>query len=152
VIITVPVEDPEHLEEHYHKNNHINAFDVHSFDYLKERGLTVTAKKYLDKRILQLGMLLENDLKLEHQKQSKHSKIAYTLFNLGKSLFRGGRREAWAMSRLVAADERISRSTKDYAGVFCVILKDPSCYGRPRRRVTAARIMKSTVPPFYLDK
>ncbi len=38
VIITVPVEDPEHLRERYEKNNHINAFDVDSFDYLRDRG------------------------------------------------------------------------------------------------------------------
>jgi ubiquinone/menaquinone biosynthesis C-methylase UbiE len=149
VIITVPVEDPEHLEEDYSKNNHVNAFDVDSFDYLKERGFTVMSKKYLDKRILYYGMLLENSAHLSYSKERKYPRFVYSLVNLGLHLLRG-QRGAWMMARLVAADERASRSTKDYAGVLCVILKDPGCYGRPRRRVTAGQIMKFTVPPFYL--
>ncbi len=150
VIITVPVEDPEHLEEHYDKNNHINAFDVDSFDYLKERGLTVVAKKYLDRRILHYGMLLENSAKLEYTEECKWPRFVYSLYNAA-SRMAGGRRGAWLMARLVDADERASRSTTDYAGIICVILKDPDCYGRPRRRVTASRIMKFTVPHHRLD-
>jgi ubiquinone/menaquinone biosynthesis C-methylase UbiE len=149
VIITVPVEDPEHLEEHYSKNNHINAFDVDSFDYLRERGLTVMSKKYLDKRILYYGMLLENAMRLDYNKDRKYPRFAYSLFNFGIRVF-NGRRGEWIMARLVAADERASRSAKDYAGVLCVILKDPTCYGRPRRRVTSRQIMRFTVPHYYL--
>jgi len=149
VIITVPVEDPEHLEEHYEKNNHINAFDVDSFDYLKERGLTVMAKKYLDRKILHYGMLLENSTKLEYTEECRWPRFVYSLYN-GVSRLAGGRRGAWLMARLVNADERASRSTEDYAGIICVVLKDPDCYGRPRRRVTATHIMKSTVPRHYL--
>jgi SAM-dependent methyltransferase len=149
VIITVPVEDPEHLGEHYDKNNHINAFDVDSFDYLRERGLAVMSKKYLDKRILYYGMLLENSTRLGYNKDRKYPRFFYSLFNLGLRLF-DGRRGEWIMARLVAADERASRSTKDYAGILSVILKDPACYGRPSRRVTARKIMKFTVPPFYM--
>jgi ubiquinone/menaquinone biosynthesis C-methylase UbiE len=151
VIITVPVEDPEHLEEGYEKNNHINAFDVDSFDYLRDRGLTVLVKKYLDKRILYYGVLLENSSRLEYTQGRKYARFVYTLFNLGIRLF-DGRRGEWMMARLVAADERASRSTKRYAGALCVVLKDPSCYGRPRRRVTAGQIMRFTVPYHYLKR
>ena len=62
----------------------------------------------------------------------------------------GGKRGKRVMSWLVGADELASRSTRDYAGVLCLMLKDPSCYGRPRRRVTASRIMNYTVPHHYL--
>jgi len=150
VIITVPVEDPDYLEEHYEKNNHINAFDVNSFDYLRERGLTVKSRKYLDKRILHYGMLLENSARLEYSADRKYPRFVYTLFNLGNRLLsrRGGE---WAMALLVNADEIVSKHGKEYAGVLCVILKDPDCCGRPRRRVTARRIMKFTVPRYHLN-
>lgn len=150
VIITVPVEDPEHLEEHYEKNNHINAFDVDSFDYLAEHGYTVMCKKYLDRRVLYYGMLLENSTQLEYNEDRKYPKPAYALFNLGNRLLTG-RRGAWAMARVVGSDEFASRFTNDYAGVICLILKDSSCYGHPRRRITASRIMKFTVPPYHLN-
>jgi SAM-dependent methyltransferase len=149
VIITVPVEDPEHLEEHYTKNNHINAFDVDSFDYLRERGLIVMSKKYLDKKILHYGMLLENVMQLDYSKDCKYPRFVYSLANRIIRLFEGPR-GGWLMARIVAADERASRLTKDYAGVLTVVVKDPACYGRPRRRVTARKIMKFTVPPFHL--
>lgn len=150
VIITVPVEDPDHLEEHYDKNNHINAFDVDSFDYLRERGLTVISNRYLDKRILYYGMLVENNAQLEYCEERKYPRFVYSLFNGGLRMM-GGRRGAWMMARLVNADEFVSRWTKDYAGVFCLVLKDPGSYGRPSRRVTARHIMKSTVPHHYLN-
>jgi ubiquinone/menaquinone biosynthesis C-methylase UbiE len=150
VIITVPVEDPEHLEEHCSKNNHINAFDVDSFDYLRERGYTVIAKKYMSRRILHYGQLLENCARLEYSKDRRFPKFVYALYNRMVPLL-DGRLGATAMAWLVAADERASRSTDDYAGALCVILKDPSCYGRPRKRVSAARIMKCTVPYHYLE-
>jgi SAM-dependent methyltransferase len=146
VIITVPVEDPEHLEEHYQKNNHINAFDVDSFDYLRERGYRVISNKYLDRRILHYGMLLENSARLEHTQECRWPSFVYSAYN-GVMRLAGGRRGAWLMARLVNADERASRKTQDYAGILCVILKDPDCYGRPRRRVTAGSIMKIAVPP-----
>ncbi len=151
VIITVPVEDPEHLEEHYEKNNHINAFDVDSLDYLTERGYEVIAKKYLDRRVLYYGMLLENSSRLEYSKDRKYPRFAYSLFNVGNRML-SGRSGAWAMARVVGSDEFASRFTTDYAGVICLILKDPSCYGRPRRRVTAGRIMRFTVPRYYLNQ
>ena len=150
VIITVPVEDPEHLEEHYEKNNHINAFEVDSFDYLKERGLTVMAQKYLDRRILHYGMWVETSMRLEYTPECRWPRFVYSLYN-GLSKFAVGRRGAWLIARIVNADERASRKSKDYAGVICVILKDPDCYGRPRRHITARHIMKSTVPHHYLD-
>ena len=149
VIITVPVEDPDHLQEHYSNNNHVNAFDVDSFDYLKDRGYTVRSWKYLNKRILYYGMLLENNVQLEYSKERRFPRFVYTLYNRGVRLL-GGKRGKRVMSWLVGADELASRSTRDYAGVLCLMLKDPSCYGRPRRRVTASRIMNYTVPHHYL--
>jgi hypothetical protein len=149
VIITVPVEDPDHLQEHYSNNNHVNAFDVDSFDYLKDRGYTVRSWKYLNKRILYYGMLLENNVQLEYSKERRFPRFVYTLYNRGVRLL-GGKRGKMVMSWLVGADELASRSTRDYAGVLCLMLKDPSCYGRPRRRVTASRIMNYTVPHHYL--
>lgn len=149
VIITVPVEDPEHLKEHYEKNNHINAFDVDSFDYLKERGLTVMAQKYQDRRILYYGMWVEYSTRLEYTPECRWPRFVYSLYN-GLSKLAVGPIEAWLIARIVSADERASRSSKDYAGVMCVILKDPDCYGRPRRRITARHIMRSTVPHHHL--
>ena len=149
VIITVPVEDPDQLQEHYANNNHVNAFDVDSFDYLKDRGYTVRSWKYLNKRILYYGMLLENNVQLEYSKERRFPRFVYTLYNRGVRLL-GGKRGKRVMSWLVGADELASRSTRDYAGVLCLMLKDPSCYGRPRRRVTASRIMNYTVPHHYL--
>jgi ubiquinone/menaquinone biosynthesis C-methylase UbiE len=150
VIITVPVEDPEHLEEHYFENNHINAFDVDSFDYLRERGYEVIANKYMSRRILRYGQLLENCARLEYGEDRRLPKFVYALYNRVVPWL-DGRLGARMMAWLVAADERAVRSTQDYAGVLCVILKDPSCYGRPRKRVSAARIMKCTVPYHYLE-
>lgn len=145
LIITVPVEDPDHLEENYSKNSHVHAFDVDSFDYLKERGYTVRSEKYLSKRVLYLGMLLENNVRLEYSRERRFPKFVYTIYN--RVLPRlGGSRGARVMSWLVASDRLACRTTKDYAGVLCLILKDPSCYGRPRRHVSAARVMKFTVP------
>jgi hypothetical protein len=149
VIITVPVEDPDHLQEHYSNNNHVNAFDVDSFDYLKDRGYTVRSWKYLNKRILYYGILLENNVQLEYSTERRFPRFVYTLYNRGVRLL-GGKRGKRVMSWLVGADELASRSTRDYAGVLCLMLKDPSCYGRPRRRVTASRIMNYTVPHHYL--
>jgi ubiquinone/menaquinone biosynthesis C-methylase UbiE len=150
VIITVPIEDPEHLEEHYSKNNHINAFDLESFDRLKERGYTVMTHKYLSKRILHYGKLLEVSARLEYSKDRRFPKFVYALYNRVVPLL-DRRLGARVMAWLVAADERASRSCLDYAGVLCVILKDPSCYGRPRRRVSAARVMKCTVPYYRMQ-
>ena len=137
----MPVEDPEHLEEHYSKNNHINAFDVDSFDYLRERGYTVITNKYLNKRILHYGKLLENCARWNTAK-TKISQVRLLALQSRSCRLLDGRRGARVMAWLVAADERASRSSRDYAGVICVVLKDPSCYGQPRRRVTAARVMR----------
>jgi ubiquinone/menaquinone biosynthesis C-methylase UbiE len=149
VIITVPVEDPEYLKEHYSDNNHINAFDVDSFDYLKERGYTVLAKKYMGRRTLHYGKLLENCARVEYSKERRYPKFVYALYNRVVPML-DGRLGARLMAWLIAGDEIASRFTRDHAGVLCVVLKDPSCYGRPRRHVSAAQIMKFTVPYYYL--
>jgi ubiquinone/menaquinone biosynthesis C-methylase UbiE len=123
LVITVPHDPIEKVEENIRNNNigaHINHFDIHTLDYLKERGFKVSYEKTLSPLLTFLRVLVEANKKPERN-------LIYKIYNGLTPVFRVffGLGSA---NRMVQLDSWFVKIFRMYLGItFVIEKKDLEC-------------------------
>jgi ubiquinone/menaquinone biosynthesis C-methylase UbiE len=146
VVVTVPhepVEEVEHMKEEAHPHAHINAFDIHSFDYLKESGHQVRVQKIQSSQLRKYGPFVDG-VKREAG-STKKSQALVALFNLAIPIARGFFNEK-SVAKMMARDASLCASGGDYGGVLAVIAKDPALFEGQPTPITPEAILTRKVP------
>ena len=154
VVITVPHEDRAVIEKNIEEgklHDHINAFTLSSFDFLKSKGYDVIIKRMLNLWLIMriIGTLAEA-YPGPYSENSKYPKSVIAVYNSSVPILRRllGKR---AVSLIIHLDDFISNFSDSYDGILCTILKDKACYStRAAQRVSASRIISYSVPYHYL--
>ncbi len=148
LIITVPHESPEQVEANI-KNNvphgHINAFDIHSLDYLKSDGYSVLYEKTLSPFLMVPRVIIEGRKK---NKPGVLTSIYNFLTPLSNTFF--GEKVAAMISD---ADGWFSRNLTKYGGITYAIEKGSYVKKNANKKIISSkRIIKEKVNPYLLKQ
>jgi ubiquinone/menaquinone biosynthesis C-methylase UbiE len=143
LVITVPHESPELVAENIRlkiPHAHIHYFDIHTLDYLKDQGYTVTCTKTLCPLLVVPRVMAEG-----HTKPAANWK--YKLYNRLTPLFRKlyGIRTA---NRLTNIDAALAGLTGLYGGITFTIVK-PGAEKRTPHVVFRSRDFTGIKVPLY---
>lgn len=141
LVITVPHDPIEKVEENIRNNNigaHINHFDIHTLDYLKERGYVVRYEKTLSPLLTIFRVAIEAG-----KKPGKNP--VYWLYNRLTPILRAmfGLRSA---NRMVELDKWVVRYTGFYLGITFVIEKSTPDLSPNPRVIQASEFTDLKVP------
>jgi SAM-dependent methyltransferase len=148
VVITVP-HDPEDLvrnnKEQEKIHAHFHHFDITSFNYLKESGYEVIAKRIYSLLSVIPAALIDAKHRT-HNKDWKHPKILTDVYNallpVSTTLF--GKKAA---ELLLMVDGMVCRLLPLYRATIFVIVKDKQCYlPSPTRRILPQEIIEFSLP------
>jgi ubiquinone/menaquinone biosynthesis C-methylase UbiE len=119
LIITVPHESPELVEENIKEkvpHGHINAFDIHTLDYLKNEGYSIKYEKTLSPYLVIPRIVIEG------RKKEKPGILTF-LYNSITPLLRVVFREKTAV-RISNADKWFSKKFGKYGGITYAVEKN----------------------------
>ncbi len=152
LVITVPHEPLELVEQTKQEmipHGHINAFDVTSFDNLRERGYTVIVQKLVSPLLTLLFWVIEIEPRY-HKPGSRFPKCLFGLYNLSIPLRRALVRES-VVAAIISIDEIVCRALGLHDALLCIVVKRPDGLLRwPRRRIRARDMLSITVPLHFL--
>jgi len=144
LVITVPHETPEIVAENIRNkvpHGHIHYFDIHTLDYLKERGYGVQYEKTLSPLLVVPRVVAEG-----FKKQNR--KLPYKIYNSMTSLFR----KMFSINtanRLTDIDAPIAKSLGMYGGITFTITKPGARKKSPQPApIKAQDFTDIKVPPY----
>jgi ubiquinone/menaquinone biosynthesis C-methylase UbiE len=133
IVITVPYEPEEEVEENKKKGivqAHIHSFDLRSFDYVRNHGLSVISSRHISPYLHHVNQVVE--------------RVRMT----GRP---GGFLATLLTAMFIRLDQYLVRLGNGYGSIRCIILQDSSAHlGNPVRRIKVAEILNHTVPHHLL--
>lgn len=166
VVITVPheTEDEGQSDE---PHGHINQFDLHTFDYLKALGYSITAKKMISTLLYYPTFLCEGQtiplpeevpshllqyMPITYQQQIEKIRPIVGIHNaviapiaravITKSIF----------AKLIELDEAVCKLTPWYHAIIYTIVKDSTAVIKPEKTLPAKAVLDISVPFHYLKQ
>ena len=146
VLVTVPHESHEEVESNIEgdvPHGHINSFDVHSFDYLRDEGLEVRVSKIQSSRLRAAGPFVDG--RRRTASSTKKSRVLVGAFNLLLPAIRPFYGKA-RTAKMLERDAALCHSD-GYGGVLAVIAIDPSLFREtPSKRIEPMDLLDRAVP------
>jgi len=134
LIITVPHECPEEVELNIKNripHGHINYFDIHTLDYLKQEGYSVKFERTLSPLLVIFKVLAEGTNK---DKKGIH----YRLYNFFAPVLRK-MFDIKTSIRLIDLDAKICKVFKKYSGITFIIEKNSTTITKNSGKVIEAK-------------
>lgn len=153
VIISVPHESKETIEKNIKENiphSHLHCLDVDSFDYTLSIVQKIIVRKILVPVLNIPCAIVES--KKRKKGETNYSSASVRVYNFFRPLFHFvfGKNAA---AFLVWLDDLFSRLNMPYYGLVFVLLKSKeSYYVKPRKHLSASRIVDFKVPYYYMKK
>ena len=148
LIITVPHESPELVQENIKNkvpHGHINAFDIHTLDYLKNEGYSVKYEKTLSPYLLIPRIIVEG------RKKDKPGLLT-SIYNSFTPLLRTVFREKTAC-RISDADRWFSKKLDKYGGITYAVEKNNSAIKNTTNKMISTKdFIGEKVKPYRLSE
>lgn len=140
LIVTVPHESVEEVEANIRNkvpHGHINYFDVHSLDYLKQEGYDVHFEKTLSPLLVVPRVIAEGSKK-------ENNALPYRIYNSITPLLKKLFKIKTAIS-IIDADRGVCKTFKAYSGITFTIIKDPLPSSKSTKAISAKDFIYKTV-------
>ncbi len=146
LIITVPHESPELVQENIKNkvpHGHINAFDIHTLDYLKTEGYSVKYEKTLSPYLVIPRIIVEG------RKKDKPGFIT-SLYNSFTPLLKSVFHEKTA-ARISDADDWFSKKLNKYGGITYAVEKSNTAVKNTiNKTISTQDFIREKVKPYKL--
>lgn len=149
VVITVPHESHEVVKKNIEEalpHSHIHSFELESFDFLKNCGYRVKAKRIISPLLRFPSKLLP--IKWQEHNE-KYPKMVFSIYNLCVPILKRVMDKKTA-AFLIYLDDIICRFTSRYDAIACIILKNNDVYTEAARlSISPLQIIDYKVPYHY---
>lgn len=146
LIITVPHDSKEEVEANIRNkvpHGHINYFDIHTLDYLKQQGYELEYEKTLSPLLVVPRVIAEGTKK-------DNNALPYRIYNSITPLLRKLFGIKTAIS-IIDADVKVCKAFKSYSGITFTIVKEKLPAGKYKDKIIGAKdFVYKTVPLYSL--